>query len=57
MNALDLLQEVNDFLFSLFGLNSVTLEIQIYINKRRNERDIHDPKEIIVTDENFDYIQ
>ena len=42
MDYLDFLQRINDVLFRVFGLNRVTLELQIRINTKRSEKDIVD---------------
>ena len=52
MNYLNFLQKINNFLFSIFGLNDITLEFQVWINTKRCEKDVPDPSEIIYVDEN-----
>lgn len=58
MSFLDLLQKVNDFLHRTLGLNTVTLELQVFINSRRYKKDVVDDNEIVFTDdEGFDFVQ
>lgn len=58
MKFLDLLQKVNDFLHRTLGLNTVTLELQVFINSRRYKKDVVDDNEIVFTDdEGFDFVQ
>ena len=58
MSFLDLLQKVNNLLYDYIGLNTVTLELQVFINSRRSKKDIVDENEIVFTDdEGFEFIQ
>ena len=57
MNYLDFLQEINDLLFKVFGLNRVTLELQIRINTKRSEKDLVDKKQVFVFDDKGGYVQ
>ena len=58
MSFLDLLQKVNDFLHENLGLNTVTLELQVFINSRRFRKDVVDDNEIVFTDdEGFEFVQ
>ena len=57
MDYLDFLQRINDVLFKVFGLNRVTLELQIRINTKRSEKDIVDKKQVFVFDDKGGYVQ
>ena len=57
MTYLDFLQRINDLLFRVFGLNRVTLELQIRINSKRSEKDIVDEKQVFVFDDKGGYVQ
>lgn len=58
MNYLDILQKINNTLYSKTGLNSITLKLQVWINTERSRKNIHDPKEVICIDENQnEYVQ
>ena len=57
MTYLDFLQRINDLLFRVFGLNLVTLELQIKINSKRSEKDIVDEKKVFVFDDKGGYVQ
>ena len=58
MSFLDLLQKVNNLLYDYIGLNTVTLELQVFINSRRSKKDIVDENEIVFTDdEGFEFVQ
>lgn len=58
MKFLDLLQKVNNFLHENLGLNTLTLELQVFINSRRSKKDIVDEREIIFTDdEGYNFVQ
>ena len=52
MSYLNFLQKINNFLFSIFGLNDITLEFQVWINTKRCKNDVLDPSEVIYVDEN-----
>lgn len=58
MKFLDILQKANDYLLDHMGLNTVTLELQVFINSRRFKKDVVDENEILFTDdEGFDFVQ
>ena len=57
MNYLNFLQKLNDKLYTHFGLNSLTLELQTKINTKRNEIDILDENEVVNFDNNGEYKQ
>lgn len=52
MDYLDVLQKVNDLFFKIMEDNSITINLQVFINRRRHELDLHDEKELI-----DDYVQ
>ena len=45
-----MLQRLNDFLYDKFGLNRVTLDLQVLINSREHRKDEN-------IDDDFEYIQ
>lgn len=57
MDYLDLLQQTNNIIYRLFGLTDYTLELQVYINMKRNETDTCDYTEIISSDDKGEYVQ
>ena len=58
MKFLDILQKANDYLLDHMGLNTVTLELQVFINSRMFKKDVVDENEILFTDdEGFDFVQ
>ena len=57
MDYLDVFQLINNLLYSAFGLNEITLEIQVYINANRNKFNITDKTEIILNDEDGGFVQ
>ena len=58
MGYLDYLQKLNDFCFEKFGLNSLTLGLQVKINKKRHLQNQHDPSEVVfVDDEGNEFVQ
>ena len=57
MDYLDLLQKINDILYKICGLTDKTLELQVYINTKRNEMDIPDKREIIEKDNSGEFVQ
>lgn len=50
-DLLDNLQQINDKLFDKHGLTDNVLDLQLFINQTRNELDIVDEKDIILTDD------
>lgn len=48
---LDNLQKINNKLFDKHGLNDEVLALQLFINQTRNELDIVDENDIILTDD------
>ena len=57
MDYLDILQQINNFLYTILGFNEYILEIQVFINSKRNELNIPDANEVIYTDETGEYVQ
>lgn len=58
MNYLDLLQSFNNTLYNIMGDKCIlSLKIQIWINSKRFEKDLVDPKEIITNDEELLLVQ
>lgn len=57
MNYLDILQLVNDLLYKICGLTDYTLELQVFINMKRNELNICDKSEIVIKDEDGEFTQ
>lgn len=47
MNYLDFLQKVNDLFFKIIGENSITINLQVFINGRRHMLDLPDENELI----------
>lgn len=39
------------------GLTDEVLQMQLEVNKKRNELDIHDPSEVVTNEEGCDYVQ
>lgn len=57
MDYLDLLQIINNILYKINGLTDKTLELQVYINMKRNEINIPDKNEIIEKDNTGEFVQ
>ena len=57
MDYLDVFQLINNLLYSVFGLNEITLEFQVYINTNRSKFNITDKTEIILNDEGGGFVQ
>lgn len=51
------LQDVNDNLYDMYGATDGVLELQVFINERRRDFDITDPKEVINTDDGMNFVQ
>lgn len=51
------LQDVNDKLYAIYGVNDSILSLQVYINMLRNTHNITDQKEIINHDDGTDFVQ
>ena len=47
MDYLDLLQKINDLIFKIMRDNSITINLQVFINERRHELDLPDENELI----------
>lgn len=52
IDYLDFLQKVNDLFFKITGENSITINLQVFINGRRHMLNIPDENELIE-----DYVQ
>lgn len=52
IDYLDFLQKVNDLFFKIIGENSITINLQVFINGRRHMLNIPDENELIE-----DYVQ
>lgn len=46
-----MLQRLNDYLYDKFGLNRITLDLQVLINSREHRKDVKN------NDDDFEYIQ
>ena len=57
MNYLDFIQQINNLLYNLFGLTDITLELQVYINTKRNELNIYDKSEVVTKDKDGEFTQ
>lgn len=51
------LQEIIEEAYSNQGLTDEVLQLQVEVNKLRHEHDIHDPTEVINTDDDGEYVQ
>ena len=54
---LNLLQDINDILYKMFGASDIVINIQVYINKKRNAKNQVDDKEILLYDEDQPIVQ
>lgn len=52
MDYLDLLQKFSDLFFKILGDNSIVIDLQVYINKKRHTLNLPDDNELIE-----DYVQ
>ncbi len=52
IDYLDLFQKINNLIFKILGENSISIDLQVYINGKRHELDLPDEKELIE-----DYVQ
>ena len=52
MDYLDLLQKINNLIFKIMRDNSITINLQVFINGKRHELDLPDENELI-----NDYVQ
>lgn len=58
MNYLDLLQSFNNALYGIMGDKCIlSLKLQVWINGKRFEKDLVDPKEIVANDEELLLVQ
>ena len=54
---LDLLQAINNILYQIMGTADVVINLQVYINQRRYDKDIVDEKEILLYDNRKPIVQ
>lgn len=47
MDYLDLLQKINNLIFKIMRDNSITINLQVFINGKRHELDLPDENELI----------
>lgn len=52
IDYLDLFQKINNLIFKILGENSISIDLQVYINGKRHELDLPDENELIE-----DYVQ
>lgn len=57
MNYLDILQTINNILYEIFSDKDFVIDIQIYINKKRFERNEPDPNSVILYDDGKPFVQ
>ena len=69
MEYLDLLQKMNDILYTIFGDKGFVIDIQVFINGKRFENDKVDKKEVVymestkvneadmVLNDDYEYVQ
>ena len=57
MDCLDILQKINNVMYSLFGFNDCVLEVQVYINSKRAQKNKRDKKEVVYIDKYGEYVQ
>lgn len=51
------LQKINNGLYKAIGARNIVIETQVYINKKRNEKDKVDEKEILTYDDEQPFVQ
>ena len=51
------LQKINNSLYKVIGARNIVIETQVYINKKRNEKDKVDEKEILTYDDEQPFVQ
>lgn len=57
MDYLDILQSLNNILYSIFGDRKFVINFQVHINEKRFELDKIDVNEIIAEDDDGKYVQ
>ena len=57
MNYLDILQTINNILYEIFSDKDFVIDIQVYINKKRFERNEPDPNNVILYDDGKPFVQ
>ena len=51
------LQQINNNIYDKTGFNTVTLDLQVYVNELRHEYDIVDPEELDITPDDVEFVQ
>ena len=54
---LDLLQNINNILYKILGASDIVIELQVYINQKRNTNNNIDSKEIILYEDDKPFVQ
>ena len=54
---LDILQIINNLLYKTLGSSDIVINMQIYINQKRNDKDKIDKKEILLYDDKQPIVQ
>lgn len=57
MNSLDILQDINDILYNIFGDKKFVINFQVYINQKRFKLNKIDATEIITEDDDGKFVQ
>ena len=57
MNYLDILQDINNILYSIFGDKKFVINFQVYINQKRFKLNKTDATEIIIEDDDGKFVQ
>ena len=57
MNSLDILQDINDILYNIFGDKKFIINFQVYINQKRFKLNKIDATEIIAEDDDGKFVQ
>lgn len=56
-NYINVLQKINNLLYSVFGDKDFVINFQVFINTKRHKNDETDISEIIASDGNMEYVQ
>lgn len=54
---LNLIQKINDILYKILGASNIVIEMQIFINKKRCDKDKVDKNEILLYDDEQPIVQ
>lgn len=57
MNSLDILQDISDILYNIFGDKKFVINFQVYINQKRFKLNKIDATEIIAEDDDGKFVQ